>query len=211
MESRYVPRRFGDDLLSVDAASPAEAQALAEQLRKSGKWLEVVGGIDSVVVRFDIASLDAQMAAQYIEASLAEGIRAPETADTLLEIPVVYGGEQGFDLEELSAKLGLSADEIIDLHSGRDYVVDMVGFTPGFAFIGGLDERLSVPRRKEPRQRVPAGSIAIADGRTGIYSLASPGGWTVIGRTPYELFDPEADDPLVVKAGMRVRFKAVRS
>lgn len=204
-----MPRRFGDDLLSVDAASPAEAQALAEQLRESGKWLEVVGGIDSVVARFDIASLDAQTAAQYIEASLADGIRVPETADTLLEIPVVYGGEQGFDLDELSAKLGLSADEIIDLHSGRDYVVDMVGFTPGFAFIGGLDERLRVPRREEPRQRVPAGSIAIADGRTGIYSLASPGGWTVIGRTSYELFNPEADDPLVVKAGMRVRFKAV--
>ena len=206
-----MPRRFGDDLLSVDAASPAEAQALAEQLRETGEWLEVVGGIDSVVVRFDIASLDADKAAQRIDASLAEAVRAPETADTLLEIPVVYGGEHGFDLDELSETLGLSAQEIIDLHAGCDYVVDMVGFTPGFAFIGGLDERLRVPRRKEPRQRVPAGSIAIADGRTGIYSLASPGGWTVIGRTSYELFDPEADDPLVVKAGMRVRFKAVAS
>ncbi len=206
-----MPRRFGDDLLEVDVASPAEAQALAGQLRESGEWLEVVGGIGSVVVRFDIASLDAHRAAKRIEASLAEGVRTPESADTLLEIPVVYGGEHGFDLDELSENLGLSVQEIIDLHSGRDYVVDMVGFTPGFAFIGGLDERLRVPRRKEPRQRVPAGSIAIADGRTGIYSLASPGGWTVIGRTSYELFDPEADDPLVVKAGMRVRFKAVAS
>ena len=206
-----MPRRFGDDVFSIAAASPAEAQALAEQLRSTGEWLEVVGGIDSVVVRFDIAAIDAEGAAQRIETLLADDIQPPEATDTLLEIPVVYGGEQGPDLEELSMRLGLSQDAIIGLHADREYVVDMVGFTPGFAFIGGLDERLRVPRRKEPRQRVPAGSIAIADGRTGIYSLASPGGWTIIGRTSYELFNAEADDPLVVKAGMRVRFRAVAS
>ena len=204
-----MPRRFGDEYFSIAAASPAEAQALAEQLRGTGEWLEVVGGIDSVVVRFDCAAIDVRTAAQRLEALLVEGIQPLAATDKLLEIPVVYGGEQGPDLAELSSKLGLGEDEIIDAHAGREYVVDMVGFTPGFAFIGGLDERLRVPRRKEPRQRVPAGSIAIADGRTGIYSLASPGGWTIIGRTSYELFRPEADDPLVVKAGMRIRFRAV--
>lgn len=202
-------KRFGDDVFSIAAENPAEAQALAEQLRRTGEWLEVVGGIESVVVRFDIATMDAQDATVRIEKSLADGIPPLKGTGKLLEIPVEYGGKQGPDLAELATRLGLGENEIIDLHTGREYVVDMVGFTPGFAFIGGLDERLRVPRRKEPRQQVPAGSIAIADGRTGIYSLASPGGWTIIGRTSYKLFDAEADDPLVVKAGMRVTFKAV--
>jgi len=206
-----VLKRCGDDLLSIDAASPAEAQAVAEQLRASGKWMDVVGGIDSAVVRFDAATISAADAIQEIQASLSGGIKPLERDEALLEIPVNYGGEQGPDLEELSKRLGLAEEEIIALHTGRDYIIDMVGFTPGFAFIGGLDDKLCVPRRKEPRQKVPAGSIGIADGRTGIYSLSSPGGWTIIGRTSYELFDPKADEPLVVKAGMRVRFKAVDS
>ncbi len=204
-------KRCGDDLFSISVGTPADAQALAETLRASGDWPEVVGGIDSVVVRFDAATVQPDAAAQEIAAIAADGIRPLSRTDTLLEIPVVYGGDQGPDLHELSRRLGLSEDEIVALHTGRDYVVDMVGFTPGFAFIGGLDERLRVPRRSDPRQHVPAGSIAIADDRTGIYSLGSPGGWTIIGRTSYELFDPAADEPLVVKAGMRIRFKAVAS
>ena len=85
----------------------------------------------------------------------------------------------------------------------------MVGFTPGFAFVGGLEECFHIPRRTEPRQRVAAGSVGIADGRTGLYALASPGGWNIIGRTPYPLFDPGAGDPFALKAGMRVRFVAI--
>ena len=103
----------------------------------------------------------------------------------------------------------MTEDEIVALHTGAEYSVDMIAFTPGFAFIGGLDKRLNVPRRELPRQRVPAGSVGIADGRTGIYALPSPGGWTLIGRTPYPLFDPMADDPFRLQAGTRVRFVAV--
>ena len=103
---------------------------------------------------------------------------------------------------------GLSQDEVIAIHAGGEYVVEMVGFTPGFAFIGGLDERLWVPRRSEPRQRVPAGSVGIAGERTGLYAMASPGGWTLIGRTPMTLFDPGAEQPFALAPGMRVRFRA---
>jgi len=196
-----------DDLVSLSVDSPPEAQALAAHLRGDEAWLEVVVGIDSVVVQFDAAVIDSRMARRRIDDLLAGGIPPLPSQEGLIEIPVVYGGEYGPDLEEACRELGLSVDEFVALHTGSDYRVDMVGFTPGFAFVGGLDQRLRVPRRKEPRQRVEAGSIGIADGRTGMYALASPGGWTLIGRTPYKLFDAHAADPFPVRAGMVIRFR----
>ena len=203
--------RCGDDLFSVPVERAADAQALATRLRDAKDWLEVVPGIDSVVVRFDALRVSAEEARSVIEATLEEGVQSRRLSDELLEIPVIYGGEDGPDLDELSAATGLAPDEIVRLHTKPEYRVEMVGFTPGFAFIGGLDERLRVPRRKEPRQRVPAGSVGIADERTGIYAMASPGGWTLIGRTPHKLFDPAADKPFALQPGMRVRFRAINS
>ena len=202
-------RRCADDLWSIAVESPADAQALAAEFRRSGDWLDVVPGIDSVVVRFDPLATPPEAAGDLIDRVLSTGVPALSTDEEMLEIPVVYGGEYGPDLDELCATTGLTRDEFIALHTGREYPVDMVGFTPGFAFIGGLDERLRVPRRAEPRARVEPGSVGIADGRTGLYAMASPGGWTLVGRTPYTLFDPHADEPFALHAGMRVRFVAI--
>jgi len=199
----------GDDLLSVPAASPPDAEALAAHLRKSGDWIDVVAGIDSVVVHFDSAAIDGVTAQKILAEALAHDIEPQAYSGELLEVPVVYGGELGPDLDDLCREAGISTDDFIALHTGREYPVEMVGFTPGFAFVGGLDERLRVPRRNEPRQRVAAGSIGIADGRTGMYALASPGGWTLVGRTPLKLFDAQAADPFRVHAGMRIRFRAI--
>ena len=207
--SRFVLKRCGDELYSISVASPLEAQGLAENLRAGGVWLDVVPGIESVVVRFDAARLDATEAQRAIERSLAAGVEPPQVPQELVEIPVVYGSEYGPDLKDLCREIGMTPDEFIALHTGREYEVDMVGFTPGFAFIGGLDERLRVPRRSEPRPRVEAGSVGIADGRTGLYAMASPGGWTLVGRTPHKLFDANAEEPFVLRAGMRVRFKPI--
>ena len=201
--------RSGDDLFSVTTESPQDAQALASQMRDSGDWLEVIPGIDSVVLQFDAATYDGDDVRQTIESALAAGIEPLQISQSLVEIPVIYGGEYGPDLNALCEKIGLTADDVIALHTGREYTVDMIGFTPGFAFIGDLDERLRVPRRKEPRQRVEAGSVGIADERTGLYAMASPGGWTIIGRTPSRLFDPNAEQPFVLGAGTRVRFTAI--
>ena len=201
--------RSGDDLFLVTTKSPQDAQALASQLRDSGDWLEVIPGIDSVVLQFDAATYDGDDVRQTIESALAAGIEPLQISQSLVEIPVIYGGEYGPDLNALCEKIGLTADDVIALHTGREYTVDMIGFTPGFAFIGDLDERLRVPRRKEPRQRVEAGSVGIADERTGLYAMASPGGWTIIGRTPSQLFDPNAEQPFVLGAGTRVRFTAI--
>mgnify|MGYP001812996284 FL=1 len=198
-----------DDQVSLTVASPQEAQALAEHLRHDATWLEVVAGIDTVVVRFDAAATDALMAERRLGDVIDSQISPLPVCDEVLEIPVVYGGEYGPDLDALCKELGMTQAEFIALHTGRDYSVDMVGFTPGFAFIGGLAEQLHIPRREQPRQRVAAGSVAIADGRTGIYALPSPGGWTLIGRTPYPLFKPQAAEPFPVHAGTRIRFVAV--
>ena len=201
----------GDDLLSVRVDETAAAQRLADTLKASGDWLEAVAGIESVVVQFDTARMDCRAAEERLKEAL-ETDTEPTGADTeLVEIPVIYGGEYGPDLETVCEQQGLTVDEAIALHTGSEYTVDLVGFTPGFVFIGGLDERLDLPRRDEPRQRVEAGSVGITGGRTGLYALAVPGGWHIIGRTSMELFDPDADPPNRLTAGIRVRFVAVEA
>ena len=199
----------GDDLISIEIGSPAEAQALADALRQGGVWREVVAGISSVVVQFDTAAIGLDDAKDRIADKLAKGVPPLELSDVLVEIPVVYGGESGPDFNDVCERTGLSAEELIALHTGTEYRVDLVGFTPGFAYVGGLDKKLNVARRESPRQRVEAGSVGIADGRTGLYALPGPGGWALIGRTAFILFDPSADNPFPIRAGMRVRFVSV--
>lgn len=199
----------GDDLISISVATPADARAMAEFVRATGDWLEVVQGIESVVVQIDAVRNDVATAIAALEEEISGDIPPPVMPDAVLEIPVVYGGDDGPDLDDVCAAAGLDHDAFIALHSGSTYEVELVGFTPGFVYIGGLDERLKIPRRDEPRQSVPAGSVAIADGRTGIYALKSPGGWSIVGRTSYTLFDVDAAEPFPVRAGMRVRFVPV--
>lgn len=202
-------RSCGDDLLSIELGLAEDAQAFAEQLRATGEWMEVVPGIDSVVLQFDTTVRTIEAASRQIAAELAKGYSPKALTDVLLEIPVVYGGEFGPDFDAVCEQTGLSAEELIALHTGQEYVVDLVGFTPGFVYVGGLDDALRIPRRKQPRQRVEAGSVGIADGRTGLYALAGPGGWPLIGRTTFTLFDPQAKNPFPLRAGMRIRFIAV--
>ena len=202
-------RSCGDDLLNIDVAGPETGQALADQLRESGDWLECVAGMDSVVVQFDAMTLDASEACLKIQNVLEAPLSELKLSDELLEVPVCYGGEYGPDLDMLCAQLNLSVEDFVELHSGREYRVDMLGFTPGFAYVGGLDDAINVPRLEQPRQHVAAGSVGIADGRTGIYSLPGPGGWPLIGRTALSLFDPSLAQPFVLQAGSRIRFKVI--
>ena len=127
-------------------------------------------------------------------------------AGRLVEIPTLYGGEYGPDLEFVAEQAGLSVEDVVQLHSSVDYLVYMMGFTPGFPYLGGLPERLATPRLTTPRTVIPAGSAGIAESQTGVYPLDSPGGWQLIGRTPLKLFDVERDPPSLISAGDRVRF-----
>lgn len=130
----------------------------------------------------------------------------PATARTTIEIPVCYGGELGPDLAAVARHTGLTPAEVIARHAKPDYLVYMLGFAPGFPYLSGLDERLATPRRATPRPLVPAGAVGIAGPQTGIYSLPTPGGWQLIGRTPLRLFDPAADPPTLLRAGQQLRF-----
>ena len=132
-------------------------------------------------------------------------IPPPETT----EIPVAYGGDLGPDLEFVAQHNKLTPEEVIEIHSSGTYLIYMIGFTPGFPFLGGLSEKLFTPRLENPRQLVPAGSVAIANNQTGIYSIDSPGGWRLIGRTPVKVYDPNRSPPILLKAGNFLQFKRI--
>jgi inhibitor of KinA len=128
-----------------------------------------------------------------------------------LEVPVRYGGASGPDLEAVAVSKGISIADVIRIHSEREYTVYMMGFTPGFPYLGTLDERIIMPRLKTPRTLVKAGSVAIAGSQTGIYPLDSPGGWHLIGWTPLKLFDPTSDSPFLFSPGDIVKFIPLES
>jgi KipI family sensor histidine kinase inhibitor len=134
---------------------------------------------------------------------------APSLEGRVIEIPVHYGGESGPDLEDVARQTGLSAGRVIELHTSVEYRVYFLGFSPGFPYLGGMPRELATPRLPAPRKRVPVGSVAIGGAQTGIYSVESPGGWRLIGRTVLRLFDAQADPPAVLQMGDRVRFVPV--
>ena len=138
----------------------------------------------------------------------ADGADAAAEEGRLVTIPVCYGGDFGPDLPFVAQHAGMTEEEVIALHAGREYQIYMLGFLPGFPYLGGLDERLFTPRLGTPRTAIPAGAVGIGGEQTGIYPIASPGGWQLIGRTPLKLFDP-ASGTLPYAAGDRIRFTPI--
>ena len=134
---------------------------------------------------------------------------ASSEAGRTVEIPVCYGGEFGPDLEFVAAHNGLTEEEVIQIHSGGSYDVKMIGFAPGFPFLGGLDERIAAPRRPSPRLEIPARTVGIAGTQTGVYPIGTPGGWQLIGRTPVDLFLPDEEIPSLLRAGDQVKFRPI--
>lgn len=141
-----------------------------------------------------------------IEKRLGEVIIPPPET---IEIPVAYGGEYGPDIDFVAQHNHLTLEEVINIHTSGTYLIYMLGFTPGFPFLGGLSERLFTPRLKTPRAVVPAGSVGIANNQTGIYPIDSPGGWQIIGRTPIKLYNPDHENPILLKAGNYLKFKRI--
>lgn len=139
----------------------------------------------------------------------SEAKKKPATSARVVEVPVSYGGEHGPDLQEVAQHCGLELTEVITVHAKADYLVHAIGFAPGFPYLGGLPEKLHTPRRTTPRVTVPAGSVGIGGAQTGIYPLATPGGWQIVGRTPLTLFRATEAEPALLRVGDRVKFRAI--
>ncbi len=172
---------------------------------------DIVPAFGSVTVFYDPRKIGsyADLAGALMKLS-APAERAPSAATArVVEIPVCYGGEFGPDLGVVAAHTGLTPEEVIKLHSGGEYRVHAIGFSPGFPYLGGLPPRLNTPRRATPRPLVPAGSVGIGSAQTGVYPIASPGGWNLIGRTPRALFRLHLSPPALLLTGDRVKFRPI--
>ncbi len=191
----------------LDTALNTRAIALAAALRKRRDVRQAVAGYASVTVHFDPDLATHESLGAAIKRLAAKRPKM-EVPGRLHRIPVVYDGP---DLGAVETALGITAAEVIALHTRPIYRVFLVGFVPGWAYLGPLPEELVLPRRSEPRVQVPVGSVAIAGRQTGIYPLAVPGGWHLIGRTSVRLFLPDSDPPSLFRAGDRVKFFAARS
>lgn len=197
--------RFGD---RIDLEINRRAHALARRIA-AGPLPgigEAVPGYTTLLVQYDPLRLEYERALEWLWVQAGQAVDEPLPAPRRVTVPVRYGGEYGPDLEFVAEHCRLSPGEVVRLHSGGEYPVFFLGFTPGFPYLGGLDPRLAAPRLATPRTRVPAGSVGIAGPQTGIYSVDSPGGWRLIGWTPLRLFDPGADPPARLAPGDLVTF-----
>ncbi|MFC5569339.1 5-oxoprolinase subunit PxpB [Lysobacter yangpyeongensis] len=196
----------------IDPVVNARVHALrAHLLAQRPPWLrDLVPAYASLGAFFDSSMIDADAVAQWLAAHAAAGAEAgaAATETRTVEIPVVYGGDAGPDLEAAAVELGMTPEEVVRRHAAALYTVAMIGFAPGFPYLLGLDPALALPRLATPRTSVPAGSVGIGGAQTGIYPNASPGGWRLIGRTRQVLFDPARDPPALLAPGDRVRFVA---
>lgn len=205
---RSLVMEFGD---GIEPAINARIRSMAKAIEHSSQIEieEIIPTYRSIQIFYSPLKIDV--------AELREKLRAieealPEDAGSdyrIVSIPTVYGGEYGPDLEFVAEHNGLSVAEVIEIHTSTDYLLYMLGFTPGFSYLGGMSERIATPRLLKPRVKIPAGSVGIAGSQTGVYPIDSPGGWQLIGRTPLKMYDPLAETPVLLKAGDYVRFVAI--
>ena len=206
MSAKLDPLRISDDVFEIQVTSSAEAQSLAAKLREAKIAQDVVAGIECVSVCFDPRHSESVLA-WLSEVTSSCCVIAPK--QEVLEIDIRYGGRHGPDLDLVCSQLELSVAEFIRQHTAQIQQVDMIGFTPGFAYVAGLPNGWNVPRLGEPRKRVAAGSVGISGSMTGIYSLAGPGGWPLIGQADVSLFNANSESPFLLSPGRRLQFRAI--
>jgi len=199
---------FGDGI-TRDINEKVRRMALAIQAEAVEGIVETVPTYRSLLIIYNPMILSVEGLGRRL-IQIEEGLQqTPLPEPKLTRIPVVYGGVYGPDIEEVAKYHGISPEEVIQLHCSSPYLIYMIGFMPGYPYMGELPQALVTPRLKTPRLRVPKGSVAIAQRQTGIYSMESPGGWQILGRTPVELFDPEKDPPALLQMGDFVQFYAI--
>ena len=211
-----VTLQFGD-LIDLESHQKVLQYQQAIQLSNMPGFVECVPAYASLSVYFDLLTVSAsdllgetpfEKVSKFIQLLKTEPVGKHVSHETI-EIPVCYDEEFGLDLSDLARQLEISSEEVIKLHTGKTYIVYMIGFTPGFPYMGEVDAKLACSRKLSPRIKVPAGSVAIAGKQTGIYPYDTPGGWQILGRTPHSLFSTHSNPPALLQAGMRVKFRSV--
>ena len=196
---------LGDE---IDLAINRRVHALAA-LINAAPLNGIVGTVPAygtLLIQYDPLVLTHAQVSKWTRAKLEQANAAAPKTVRRIEVPVQYGGEYGIDLEFVAEYRHLSVAEVIRIHSERTYTIYMMGFTPGFPYMGRLDDAIATPRLETPRTRVAAGTVAIAGSQTGIYPTESPGGWRLIGHTSLKLFDPNSDSPFLFSPGDEVKF-----
>jgi inhibitor of KinA len=225
MNFKLVP--LGDQALIIELADRIEVSSV-RRIHAARSWLaaaalpgvrELVPAATTLTLFYSVPDLVAAGApatglVDWLSARVRKRLSDLPSArkwptSRLIEVPVCYGGEFGPDLADVAARVKLSPDEVIARHSGTEYFVLQLGFAPGFPYLHGLPQELSVPRRETPRIAVRVGSVAIANGLSGIYPVDLPGGWNLIGRTPLKIFRPDEEPPVLFQPGDRVKFRAI--
>ncbi len=209
----------GDMALSVDFGNVIaekvnhQVMELERAIKETGipGILEMVPSYRALMIRYNPRLLSYQQVSDQLE-NLQKTLQSDSSkkSERLIRlIPCCYGGAYGEDLKGMESITGLSQEEIIRIHAGTDYKIYMLGFLPGFVYLGGMDEKIAAPRLDTPRTTIPAGSVGIGGKQTGVYPIASPGGWRLIGTTPVKFYDPTAEEPILCKAGEYIRFVPV--
>ncbi len=194
---------------SPEIAARVQAASAAIELALGDDLIDLIPSYASVLVIYDPLRTDHLSVNHRLRAAMADLVTTVDSAGRTVILPVYYAAEAGADLEALAERAGLSVEQVIGLHSGTEYRVYAIGFAPGFAYLGQVDERIAMPRLSTPRLNVPPGAVAIADRQTAVYPAVSPGGWNLIGRCPTRMFDPDATPTMPVAVGDRVRFEAI--
>lgn len=196
---------------TIDPLVAKEVQKAYQALKKAKMegFFEIIPSYASLMVSFDVLRYDFDEACAQIETIISRADNINEAVQSIVSIPVYYGRDVGLDLDVLAEEKNLEIEEIIDLHVKELYSVYAIGFAPGFAYMGQIDERLATSRLANPRKSVPKGSVAIADRQTAIYPLQSPGGWKILGRTPKAMFDVSYNGLSLLHVGDTVRFEPI--
>jgi len=199
---------FGDQ---ASATVSAQIQAAVNNIYNSMAdcLVDLVPSYASLLVIFDLDRSEPFAIRRILRAALSDLDTVDASAGELVTLPVYYSLESGPDLEVIAERGNISIEDVIDIHQQQEYRVYAIGFAPGFAYLGEVDERIAAPRLATPRQKVPRGAVAIADRQTAVYPAVSPGGWNLIGLCPTRMFDPARNPSMPVKAGDRIRFDAI--
>lgn len=205
---RSVCVEFGNEISEeLNQQVNAYAQAVTEAAIPG--IVELVPTYRSLCVHYEPELIDYSHLYSRLKRLLGQLTHVTQAPQEEIHIPVLYGGDFGPDLPHVAALHGLAEEEVIRLHCAPSYLIYMMGFLPGFCYLGGLDERIATPRLQTPRSSIPAGSVGIAGSQTGIYPLDSPGGWQLIGRTPLKLYDPHRSQPILLRSGMRLKYDPI--